>query len=124
MFVRNFLLRLWITLVVFPLVCTLASSSASAQGNPQSTTGTHGKRTIQAIRTELPVVLDGSLDEPARQQAPISLGFVQKDPQEGEHSTERTEFRIVYTATTLYIGVVQCRGDSGHRATAGQWPGK
>ncbi|MCZ6751057.1 MAG: DUF5916 domain-containing protein [Acidobacteria bacterium] len=52
------------------------------------------------------MVLDGSLDEPAWQQAPISLGFVQKDPQEGEHSTERTEFRIVYTATTLYIGVV------------------
>ena len=52
------------------------------------------------------MVLDGSLDESAWQQAPISLAFVQKDPQEGEPSTERTEFRILYTATTLYIGVV------------------
>ena len=72
----------------------------------QSNTETHGKRAIEAVRTELPVELDGSLDEPAWQQAPISLGFVQKDPHEGEPSTENTEFRVLYTPTTLYIGVI------------------
>ena len=116
MLARNFGLRLRLILVVFPLTCALASS-AYAQSSPQSATGTHGNRTIQAVRTELPVVLDGSLDEPAWQQAPISLGFVQKDPQEGEPSTERTEFRVVYTATSLYIGVV-CYDSSPERILA------
>ena len=105
-FVRNFDLRSWLIRIVLSLVSGLTASSASAQINPQSTTGTHGTRSVQAARTDPPLVLDGSLDEPAWQQARISQEFVQKDPQEGELSTERTEFRIVYTATTLYIGVI------------------
>ena len=31
---------------------------------------------------------------------------MQRDPNEGEPSTEKTEFRVLYNATTLYIGVV------------------
>ncbi len=106
MFLREFGLRVWLNLIVLSLVCTLASSTVDAQSTPHAETRTHGQKTITAVRTELPVTLDGSLDEPAWQVARISLGFVQKDPQEGEPSTEQTEFRILYTATTLYIGVV------------------
>lgn len=106
LFVRNFDLRSWLILVVLPLLYGLAASSAYAQGNPQSAAGTHGRKSIRAARAESPLVLDGSLDEPAWQQARISQDFVQKDPQEGEPSTEKTEFRVVYTATTLYIGVI------------------
>ena len=58
------------------------------------------------MRTELPVAVDGNLDEPAWQEAEVSLGFVQRDPSEGEPSTERTEFRVLYTPTTLYVGVI------------------
>ena len=94
-------------LVFLPLWFVLASSPGRAQEilrlPPE---GTHGKRSITAVRTETPVVLDGIPDEPAWQEAPLSLGFVQKDPHEGEPSTERTEFRVVYTATTLYIGII------------------
>ena len=65
------------------------------------------------MRTELAVIVDGDLAEPAWQAAPATLGFVQKDPLEGQPSTERTEFRILYTATTLYIGVICYDSDSG-----------
>ncbi|MBI4459887.1 MAG: carbohydrate binding family 9 domain-containing protein [Acidobacteria bacterium] len=58
------------------------------------------------MRSELPVILDGNMDEPAWREAPVFLGFIQKDPLEGQPSTERTEFRVLYTATTLYIGVI------------------
>ena len=91
---------------VFFLLCALVSPPGYAQSTPSSVTRTHGQKTITAVRTELPVTLDGNLDEPAWQAAPISLGFVQKDPEEGEPSSERTEFRVLYTAATLYIGVV------------------
>ena len=65
---------------------------------------------MRAVRTDETITLDGNLDEAAWQQAPISLGFFQRDPQEGAESTERTEFRVLYSATTLYIGVICYEG--------------
>ncbi|MCH8267043.1 MAG: carbohydrate binding family 9 domain-containing protein [Acidobacteria bacterium] len=104
--------------LLLPFFFALSSVRGHAQESLPLQEGTHGKRSITAMRTELPVVLDGIPDEPAWQQAPVSLGFVQKDPHEGEPSTERTEFRILYTETTLYIGII-CydSGAEGIRAT-------
>ncbi|OFW37377.1 MAG: hypothetical protein A3J28_04320 [Acidobacteria bacterium RIFCSPLOWO2_12_FULL_60_22] len=87
-------------------VLLLAAGPAYAQTSGRDGGGTHGKSTVRAVRSALPIVLDGNLDEPAWQEAPVSLGFTQRDPQEGEPSTEKTEFRLLYTATTLYIGVI------------------
>ena len=92
-------------LAVFLFYCLLP---ICAHGQDRSGDGasTHGQRSIRAVRTELPVIVDGNLDEPAWQETPLALGFIQKDPLEGQPSTERTEFRILHTATTLYIGVI------------------
>ena len=99
------------------VILFLAALSGHAQNAAQNGS-THGKRKVQAVRSELPVTLDGNLDEPAWQEAPVSLGFVQRDPREGEPSSEKTEFRILYTATTLYIGVICYDADAeGIRAT-------
>ena len=65
-----------------------------------------GEAAYAAVRTEGPVAIDGVLNEEAWLSAAPSRNFVQKEPREGEPSTERTEFRVVYTADTLYIGVV------------------
>ena len=86
--------------------CFFIAPVAIAQNGAVDQAGTHGRKSIRAVRTESAVTLDGNLDEPAWQEAPIALGFNQKDPQEGQPSTERTEFRILYTATTLYVGVI------------------
>ncbi len=60
-------------------------------GHSQATAGTdgatHGRKGIRAVRTEQPLVVDGSLDEPAWQEAEVTLGFIQRDPREGEPST-------------------------------------
>ena len=52
-----------------------------------------------------PPVIDGVLDDPAWKAAPIAGDFLQQDPDEGEPSTERTEFRVLYDDRALYIGV-------------------
>ena len=88
------------------LFCVLTPFFAHAQRGATDGASTHGKRAIRAVRSELPVIVDGNLEEPAWQQAIVSLGFTQRDPQEGQPSTERTEFRVLYTATTLYIGMI------------------
>ena len=49
--------------------------------------------------------VDGVMDDPVWQLAPVSSGFVQRDPNEGEPATEKTEFRVLYTDDALYIGV-------------------
>ena len=84
-----------------------AASSAQAQTAAARRESTHGTKTARAVRVESPIVLDGNLEEPAWQRASLASGFIQRDPQEGQPSTEKTEFRVLYTATTLYIGV-QC----------------
>ncbi|HEY7678989.1 MAG TPA: DUF5916 domain-containing protein [Terriglobia bacterium] len=59
-----------------------------------------------AQKIDTALTIDGNLDEPEWQRATVSLGFIQRDPQEGQPSTEKTEFRVLYSPTTLYIAVL------------------
>ena len=65
--------------------------------------------TFRAIAAKLPdgqaPRIDGRLDDEVWLLAPASGNFVQREPEFGAPSTERTEFRILYDARTLYIGV-------------------
>ena len=49
--------------------------------------------------------MDGRLDDEVWLLAPASGHFVQREPDFGAPATERTEFRILYDARTLYVGV-------------------
>jgi hypothetical protein len=87
-------------------ICFLSARSGYGQQASPDGTGTHGHKTIRAAKTEQAMQVDGKLDEPAWEQAPVALGFEQRDPQGGQPSTEKTEFRILYTPTTLYLGII------------------
>ena len=52
------------------------------------------------------IALDGELNEPVWKRAVPATDFIQQIPQTGSPATERTEVRIVYDRTTLYMGVV------------------
>ncbi len=52
-----------------------------------------------------PIVLDGVLDEPSWREAPAGSDFVQREPDTGKPVSQRTEVRVVFDATTLYIGL-------------------
>jgi hypothetical protein len=93
------------------LVFLLAAAPLAAQ--PATTTPaqiagapvvTHRAR---AAKTTTVPVIDGRLTDEAWLQAPVIDGFTQIEPSEGQPATERTEVRILYTSTTLYVGV-QC----------------
>ncbi|MBI4465126.1 MAG: carbohydrate binding family 9 domain-containing protein [Acidobacteria bacterium] len=62
-------------------------------------------KVVYAVFTESPITIDGELNEPAWQRAQPATDFIQRDPSEGEPSSERTEVRILYDADNLYIGV-------------------
>ncbi len=61
---------------------------------------------LQAERTSAPLRLDGLLDEPGWQTAPLFDAFVQLFPEEGAAPTERTELRVLYDDQNLYVGVI------------------
>ncbi|HVR01764.1 MAG TPA: DUF5916 domain-containing protein [Polyangia bacterium] len=60
---------------------------------------------IHAVRTSQRPVIDGKLDDPAWRRAVPSDTFTQHFPNEGAPPSERTEVRILYDDTALYIGV-------------------
>ena len=61
-------------------------------------------RRVTATETRLPIVIDGVLDEAAWRSASPASGFVQSEPNTGGAATEATEVRVLFDATTLYIG--------------------
>jgi hypothetical protein len=61
--------------------------------------------TLTAQRVTQAVQLDGRLAEEDWAQAPAAAGFTQRDPDEGRPATERTELRVLYDDTALYVGL-------------------
>ncbi len=55
-------------------------------------------------RVSDPPRIDGILEEAVWKQALVISDFLQRLPHEGVVPTERTEMRILYTATNLYLG--------------------
>ena len=60
---------------------------------------------MHALRVEQPPLMDGLLDDPAWQDAPVSSDFTQRDPDEGEPPTERTEVQVVFDDEAVYFGI-------------------
>ena len=61
----------------------------------------------------LPIVLDGELNDPAWQRATPITAFLQRDPLDGAPATLRTEARVVFDATAIYVAVRAFDGDPG-----------
>lgn len=75
---------------------SLLAGAAPAAAQPKS---------LEARPASSPVVLDGVLDEKAWADAAVGTGFVQREPDTGKPESQRTEVRVVYSPTTLYVGI-------------------
>ncbi len=63
------------------------------------------------MRTPSPPVIDGRLSEEAWALAPAAADFTQRDPDEGLPATERTEVRVLYDDTAVYVGARMFDGE-------------
>jgi hypothetical protein len=90
---------------------TLVCATAYAQQPGETVQGTTAKppappvRRATAVRTSEAPIIDGVLDEKLWQQATAINEFIQVEPSEGQPATEKTEVRLLYTSTMLYVGV-------------------
>ena len=60
---------------------------------------------IKAVRVDQGPRIDGRLNDPAWQTAPVIDGFRMVEPRPGEAPSEKTEARVVYDSNSLYIGI-------------------
>jgi len=70
--------------------------------------------TAYATRTDHPPKLDGSLNDPVWLTAKPITDFRQREPNEGEPATERTEVRILYTRREIFFGITCFESEAGH----------
>jgi hypothetical protein len=79
-----------------------------AQQTPTSTTSLVSadvsRPTLRAVRVTSAPVIDGRLSDEAWAHAPVADHFRQRDPDEGQPATERTEIRVLYDDDALYVG--------------------
>lgn len=61
---------------------------------------------LRATFTDSLITIDGTLDEAAWQQTHVIDTFQQREPDEGAPASERTEVRVLYSRSRLYIGVL------------------
>ena len=60
---------------------------------------------VKIPRLELAVKVDGSLSEPAWQQAALLNGFSQFSPQDGIPAADSTQVLVWYSATAIHFGI-------------------
>jgi hypothetical protein len=63
--------------------------------------------------------MDGTLDDPAWQQAVPITNFREREPYEGKPASETTEVRILYTRSEIYFGIT-CSSSLPHSVIATQ----
>jgi len=69
---------------------------------------------VRAVPLQGVFSLDGRLDEPVWQTAPVATDFLQNQPLQGERATQRTEVRFAFDAAAMYVGA-RMFDDSGAR---------
>src|SRR5262249_60434207 len=60
---------------------------------------------VHAGRTHTPPTIAGRLDDPAWAEARVFGAFLNNQPVEGEHPSERSELRVLFDDEKLYIGM-------------------
>ena len=78
-----------------------------------------GNVTLQAVRLEAPLQLDGRLDEAVYRTVPAITDFVQQEPDTGEPATQPTEAWVMFDDDTLYIAA-RCRFSEPGRIVANE----
>lgn len=85
---------MFILAIVFPIL--LFGSGGSGKAGPE--------KVVFAINLkEAKIILDGKLTEPIWKSKPVN-DFTQKDPDEGNPSTEETQVWVAYDSENIYVG--------------------
>ena len=92
------------------LAISAAFPTLAVGSSPQEPDGAHAPDSaapsMGVIRAVEPPVMDGIVDESSWALADVATDFLQREPQEGQPATERTEVRVLYDDENLYVGLI------------------
>lgn len=95
--------------IVLVVAAGLVPHDAIAQSGEEARARTgraEARAEVSALRVNgSDIRVDGRLDEGAWRTATAASEFRQREPTEGAAATERTDVRVLYDGTTIYIGV-------------------
>ena len=84
-----------------------SASPAPAQDAFDASSGVardvEGRITVQAVRLDTPLIVNGRLDDEVYKTVPPARGFTQQEPREGEPATEDTQVWVFFDEANLYI---------------------
>src|SRR5512146_2130820 len=86
------------SLVLVPLLFTSTAQAGPSGRLPAAA------RSASTVRSPGTITIDGRLTEEAWALAPVITDLVQRNPDEGQPATERTEVHLVYDDDALYVG--------------------
>ncbi len=89
--------------LITPLIA-LSLSVPALEAQDPATAKQAGVPVGSAALVAEPPVIDGRLNDAAWNEAPILANFVQREPHEGEPVSQRTEIRLLYDDSALYVG--------------------
>ena len=94
-----------ISMTVFLMLLFAGAACGSTDGAPSHSGPQQNDKIAEAIRVDKSPKLDGTLNDPLWQLAKPITEFRQREPHEGEPSTENTEVRILYSRHAVYFGI-------------------
>jgi uncharacterized protein DUF5916 len=97
--------RLLLGLVIAVELASSKPAFAQTQRSDTRLTPQLAANSAEATRVEHAPKLDGTLDDPLWQTGKTVAEFRQQEPNEGQHATEKTEVRILYTRHAVYFGI-------------------
>jgi hypothetical protein len=90
---------LTISLSATPSTAAAQPATVDASARPES-----ARATLRPVRVLEAPVIDGRLSDEMWRDAPAADHFTQRDPNEGEAATERTEIRVLFDDDAIYVG--------------------
>src|SRR5688500_3674265 len=96
----------FVPLAAAGLSAWLAVAPANAGAGQQSTLPEPATKSAVVTPPTDAVTIDGVLDEPIWRSAPTIGALTQRQPEQGQSPTERTDVSLLYDSNYLYVGVV------------------
>jgi hypothetical protein len=94
----------WLLVLIF-LFTQSTTVKAEALPGGHNSAGDITRPSVEATPTDKAPKLDGTLNDPLWQLATPITDFRQREPDEGQPATEKTEVRILYTRHAVYFGI-------------------
>jgi hypothetical protein len=91
--------------MLVPLLLLAQLHTAANITGPAVHSGRDDRTAVRPPRVELPVTIDGVLDEPAWAQAVVLSGFSQFSPVDGVPAHDSTQVLVWYSPTAIHFGI-------------------